>query len=395
MEKENIKITTDQLYSVDLPVIGNTFNIKNGIIQIPILLKQDVREIGIYDNILYDIEQLNSDVNFVIYPSGTTAVSIINTSTNTDYTWLWEYNGYTANTITPPIQYSPNSTAYTISLTATNSAGSVKISKPLSIGGMLNAATGVTTTNMLSSRFNFIVDAFNSNNDFLKRFSLQNFNRGVSGVGGNINLSWSNYNGFRYDVYVSGNTNSNYYKTTVFNNDYVVNRDYTGNTLTSLQDDLDFYSTQVTGNTTQGLTESTLFEFINYGTGKTINVGSISVGKIVTARSATTTFDLYTIKQSGSTNLYFYEYSSTTGTTTYYQYTPNGLGRNDLGFSGITKRDILVGIIEEPKLNNHSFINRGKHNVFEPIARFCDVDTVNDVSSYNKNFFNTNTEQEK
>jgi hypothetical protein len=395
MDKEKITISTNQLSSVDLPIIGNAFNVKNGIIQIPFLLKQDVRDIGVYDNILFNIEQLSSDINFVIYPSGTTAVSIINTSTNTDCTWLWEFNGYTANTITPPIQYSLNPTAYTISLTATNSAGNVKISKPLSIGSMINAVTGSTNTTMLSSKFNFIVDAFNPNNDFLKRFSLLNYNRGVSGLGRNINLSWNNYNGFKYDVYVSGNTNSNYYKTTIFDNNYVVNVDYTGNTLTSLKDDLDFYSSQVTGATTQGLTESTLFEFIKYGTGQTVSVGSVSVGKIVTSRSATTSFDLYTIKQSGSTNLYFYEYSATTGVTTYYQFTPNGLGRNDMGFSGLTKRDIMIGVIEQPKVNNHSFINRGKHNVFEPIARFCDVNTVNDVSSYNKNFFNTSTQQEK
>ena len=71
------------------------------------------------------------------------------------------------------------------------------------------------------------------------------------------------------------------------------------------------------------------------------------------------------------------------------------MGSNDLGFSGITKRDILVGIIEEPKINNYAFILRGNTNVFEPVMRFCDVNTVDDLTDYDNNFFKVKKEQEK
>ena len=71
------------------------------------------------------------------------------------------------------------------------------------------------------------------------------------------------------------------------------------------------------------------------------------------------------------------------------------MGRNDLSFTGVTKRDILVGIIEEPKINNYAFILRGNNNVFGPIMKFCDVNTVDDLTDYDNNFFKVKKEQEK
>jgi hypothetical protein len=394
MEKIEIKIGTNQLSSLQLPVKGNTLNITNGIIQIPFMLDVDTREIGVYDNVAWDIKQLFGDVNFVAYPSGDTAVSIVNTSTAPSYSYYWEIqNGVTANTTNPPILYSSVPTAYTVCLTATNSGGYVKTCQTVHIGNYLTA-TNVGGTSM-NQYFNFYLDAFDSNNTFLKRNQILGYDRGSIGGGPEILLNWT-YPGFRYDLYISGESSTNIYKTTLFNTSYTINNAYTSLPTSSLPNTVDYYTCQVTGTTTQGLTESTLFEFITYGTGKTINVGSISAGKEVISKSNLTDGStLYIVKQSGSTDLYFYEYSGTTGVTTFYQYTPNGMGSNDLGFSGITKRDILVGIIEEPEINNYAFILRGNTNVFEPIGRFCDVNTVDDVTDYNKNFFNVIKEQEK
>jgi hypothetical protein len=394
MEKIEIKIGTNQLSSLQLPVKGNTLNITNGIIQIPFMLDVDTREIGVYDNVAWDIKQLFSDVNFVAYPSGDTAVSIVNTSLAPSYSYYWEIqNGLTANTTNPPILYSSVPTAYTVCLTATNSGGYVKTCQTVHIGNYLTA-TNVGGTSM-NQYFNFYLDAFDSNNTFLKRNQILGYDRGSFGGGPEILLNWT-YPGFRYDLYISGESSTNIYKTTLFNTSYTVNSSYTSLSTSSLPNTIDYYTCQVTGTTTQGLTESTLFEFITYGTGKTINVGSVSAGKEVISKTGLTDGStLYIIKQSGNTDLYFYEYSGITGVTTYYQYTPNGMGSNDLGFSGITKRDILVGIIEEPNINNYAFILRGNTNVFEPIARFCDVNTVDDVTDYNKNFFNVIKEQEK
>jgi len=393
MEKIEIKIGTNQLSSLQLPVKGNTLNITNGIIQIPFMLDVDTREIGVYDNVAWDIKQLLSDVNFVAYPSGDTAVSIVNTSTAPSYSYYWEIqNGVTANTTNPPILYSSVPTAYTVCLTATNSAGYVKTCQTVHIGNYLTA-TNIVGSTFSSQYFNFYLDAFDGNNNFLKRNQILDFYR--PSITGDVSLVWT-YPGVRYDLYISGISSSNIYKTTLFNTSYTVSSTYTGLTTSSLPNTVDYYTCQVTGTTTQGLTESTLFEFINYGTGKTVNVGSISAGKEVISKSGLTNGStLYIIKQSGNTNLYFYEYSATTGVTTYYQYTPNGMGRNDLSFSGITKRDILVGIIEEPKINNYAFILRGNTNVFEPVMRFCDVNTVNDLTDYDNNFFKVIKEQEK
>ena len=393
MEKIEIKIGTNQLSSLQLPVKGNTLNITNGIIQIPFMLDVDTREIGVYDNVAWDIKQLLGDINFVAYPSGSTAVSIVNTSIAPSFSYFWEVqNVLTASTTNPPILYSSVPTAYTVCLTATNSAGYTKTCQTVHIGNYLTA-TNIGGSTFSSQYFNFYVDAFDGNNNFLKRNQVLNFYR--PSISGDVSLVWT-YPGFRYDLYISGNSGSNIYKTSLFNTSYTVNSSYTGLTTSSLPNTIDYYAKQVTGTTTQGLTESTLFEFITYGTGKTINVGSVSAGKQVVSKSDLTDGStLYIIKQSGNTDLYFYEYSATTGVTTYYQYTPNGMGSNDLIFTGITKRDILVGIIEKPKINNYAFIQRGNNNVFEPIMKFCDVNTVDDINGYNNNFFNVKKEQEK
>jgi hypothetical protein len=357
------------------------------------MLDVDTREIGVYDNVAWDIKQLLGDVNFVAYPSGDTAVNIVNTSTAPSYSYYWEIqNGVTANTTNPPILYSSVPTAYTVCLTATNSGGYVKTCQTVHIGNYLTA-TNIGGSTFSSQYFNFYLDAFDGNNNFLKRNQILDFYR--PSITGDVSLVWT-YPGVRYDLYISGISSSNIYKTSLFNTSYTVNSSYTSLPTSSLPNTIDYYTCQVTGTTTQGLTESTLFEFINYGTGKTVNVGSISAGKEVISKSGLTNGStLYIIKQSGNTNLYFYEYSATTGVTTYYQYTPNGMGRNDLSFSGITKRDILVGIIEEPKINNYAFILRGNTNVFEPVMRFCDVNTVDDITDYNNNFFKVKKEQEK
>jgi len=393
MEKIEIKIGTNQLSSLQLPVKGNTLNITNGIIQIPFMLDVDTREIGVYDNVAWDIKQLLSDVNFVAYPSGDTAVSIVNTSLAPSYSYYWEIqNGVTANTTNPPILYSSVPTAYTVCLTATNSGGYVKTCQTVHIGNYLTA-TNIGGSSFSSQYFNFYLDAFDSNNNFLKRNQILNFYR--PSTTGDVSLVWT-YPGFRYDLYISGDSSSNIYKTTLFNTSYTVNSSYTSLPTSSLPNTIDYYTCQVTGTTTQGLTESTLFEFITYGTGKTINVGSVSAGKEVISKTGLTDGStLYIIKQSGNTDLYFYEYSATTGVTTYYQYTPNGMGSSDLSFSAITKRDILVGVIEEPKINNYAFILRGNTNVFEPVMRFCDVNTVDDLTDYDNNFFKVKKEQEK
>jgi hypothetical protein len=390
MEKIEIKIGTNQFSSLQLPVRGNTLNITNGIIQIPFMLDVDTREIGVYDNVAWDIKQLLGDINFVAYPSGTTAVSIVNTSIAPSFYYFWEVqNVLTASTTNPPILYSSIPTAYTVCLTATNSAGYVKTCQTVHIGNYLTATdSGSPTT---TSYYNFYLDAFDGNDNFLKRNQINNF----ESITDEVSLNWT-YPGFRYDLYISGNSSSNTYKTTLFNTSYVVDNTYTSLPTSTLPNTIDYYAKQVTGTTTQGLTESTLFEFITYGTGKTVNVGSVSAGKQVVSKSGLTDGStLYIVKQSGNTNLYFYEYSATTGVTTYYQYTPNGMGSNDLIFTGITKRDILVGIIEKPKINNYAFIQRGNNNVFGPIMKFCDVNTVDDISGYNNNFFNVKKEQEK
>jgi hypothetical protein len=396
MEKIEIKIGTNQFSSLSLPIKGDMLNITNGLIKIPFMLNVDTREIGVYDNISWDVKQLLGDINFVAYPSGSTAVSIVNTSLAPNYSYTWEVGGVlTASTTNPPILYSTIPTAYTVCLTATNVVGFIKTCKTIHIGNYLTA-TNLGTTSTFSSRyFNFYLDVFDDNNNFLKRNRILNYDRGVSGIGSNIKLNWT-YPGFRYDLYLLGDSSSNVYKTTIFDTSYTLDSNYTSLPTSSLPDTVDYYTCQLTGVTTQGLTESTLFEFISYGTGNTINVGAVSAGKQVISKSGLTDNSiLYVIKQSGNTNLYFYEYSGVTGVTTYYQYTPNGLGRNDLSFTGITKRDIMVGIIEKPKINNYSFINRGNNNVFETMFKFCDVNTVDDITGYNNNSFNVKKEQEK
>jgi hypothetical protein len=393
MDKIKIKVSTNQLSSLQLPVKGNTLNISNGIIQIPILLDVDTREIGVYDNVAWDIKQLLGDINFVAYPSGSTAVNIVNTSVSNSFSYVWDVeNLLTATTTNPPILYSSVPTAYTVCLTATNSAGYVKTCQTIHIGNYLSA-TNIGGTTFSEQYFNFYIDAFDSNNNFLKRNQILNFYR--PSTTGDINLNWT-YPGFRYDLYISGSTSSNTYKTSLFNTTYVVNNSYTSLNTGILPNTIDYYTGQVTGSTTQGITNSTLFEFITYGTGKTVNIGAISAGKEVISKSGLTDGStLYIIRQSGNTNLYFYEYSATTGVTTYYKYTPNGMGSNDLIFTGITKRDILIGVVEKPKINNYAFIQRGNNNVFEPIMKFCDVNTVDDISGYDNNFFNVKKEQAK
>jgi hypothetical protein len=201
MEKIEIKIGTNQLSSLQLPVKGNTLNITNGIIQIPFMLDVDTREIGVYDNVAWDIKQLLGDVNFVAYPSGDTAVSIVNTSIAPSYSYFWEVqNVLTANTTNPPILYSSVPTAYTVCLTATNSGGYVKTCQTVHIGNYLTA-TNIGGSSFSSQYLNFYLDAFDSNNNFLKRNQILDFYRPLTT--GDVSLTWT-YPGVRYDLYISG-----------------------------------------------------------------------------------------------------------------------------------------------------------------------------------------------
>ena len=304
---------------------------------IPILLTQDSHDFGYYSVFDGDILQQNVITNFIFSASSANPYTyyFYNTSDNNNiFTEESTYNvDWGDNTSTNSQLISPNyidhtynqvaqETEFTITLTQTNTWGIVKVKKKVVV-----PFTGVTIDNPLGT----VV--------FVNNFPLKPENP-------------TSYN-------------------------YI----FSGDSITEV-------SQAITSNFVEipyvisGLTESRLFDLIQYGEDKfPLNV-SIPIDGGGTGMITNITTDGYVYYEIDGIS-----YVDSTGGTTTFSVNSSGFTINDLEMSAITKNEALLNVIDEPAIQTNIFVERGKNSGIETMIRLGEVDNLGDLDNYGYGFF--------
>ena len=170
--------------------------------------------------------------------------------------------------------------------------------------------------------------------------------------------------------------------TTSFSYDYIFSGDANCNSTT---DDIRLFNT---GNTIPflitGYTQSSLRDLRQYGStpykpliSVTANTGAIGMYSGVSEDGL---YTAYTIN-----DIDYYDYQD--GTTLFVTYS-SGLTRDMVVCQPIVKNELLLGIIDEAEVQSNIFIERGKNSALERIQRFGEVDNIGDLEKYGYKFFN-------
>lgn len=169
-----------------------------------------------------------------------------------------------------------------------------------------------------------------------------------------------------------------------------------------------------------GITGNTINDFYDIGvviTGMTTNMSKRVVkyvGDDVRYQyklSDTLTDITYTINPNlipGINNNSWVEYTTPRpvrdSNTSYLSYTSYGLSPNNVNIDFNTGRtkdlsivfdEFKMGMVQEPKITNDLFIDKGVFSVFEKIERFSDMLTLDDLESYENGGFNLVNDQPK
>lgn len=144
-----------------------------------------------------------------------------------------------------------------------------------------------------------------------------------------------------------------------------------------------------------GQTKSRLSELKQYGTqpylvgqwitkvsGSTIVNGNkvpsyIKVGKVTSITNDKIEYTIDDIKY----------YDTTNGSTTFLAKS-NGITKNMISSSAITKDETLLRIVDKPQVWSDVFIERGKNSALEGLQRLGEVDNLGDLIKYGYRFFN-------
>lgn len=169
---------------------------------------------------------------------------------------------------------------------------------------------------------------------------------------------------------------------TSFSYDYIFSGDSSCETTT---DDIWLFNT---GNTIPllitGYTQSSLRDLKQYGStpykpgiSVTGNTGAIGVFSGVSSDGL---YTAYTIN-----GIDYYDYSD--GTTLFAVYS-SGLTQDMVVCQPIVKNELLLGIIDEAEVQSNIFIERGKNSALERVERLGEVDNIGDLEKYGYKFFN-------
>jgi len=132
-----------------------------------------------------------------------------------------------------------------------------------------------------------------------------------------------------------------------------------------------------------GQTVSRLKDFEQYGATKYPPAGKIIYkdggvfGKI---NAITSVFTGYTIQDTD-----YYDYSD--GTTLFFAVS-SGFTSDNITAVPITKREVLINVIDQPQIQTNVYVERGKVSAYERIQRLGEVDNVGDLVNYGYGFFN-------
>jgi hypothetical protein len=70
----------------------------------------------------------------------------------------------------------------------------------------------------------------------------------------------------------------------------------------------------------------------------------------------------------------------------------NGLNEDNLVFSGTTKEEVLLGVVDSPEIQSEVFIDRGKLSGLENLQRLGEVDNVGDLQNYGYKYYKINNQ---
>lgn len=303
---------------------------------IPILIRQDVHDVGYFTPFDGALIQQNVVTNFIF--SSTTDSPYVFYVYNTSYEFqkFIELSYYTVDwgdgselqTIT---QYAPEgiihaypeaSANYTITLTQTNPWGQVKISK------------NVTTP----------YELIQSNNPNGTAYFVPKFG---SWWGTPISYNYI-FSGDAVNV-VSAQTSNNYASVPYF----------------------------ISGTTYSRLTELAQYTQPTYQVGVPVIQNGEIFGAVTDINDVFTAYTIQTVS--------YYDYPD--GTTIYFEQS-SGFTENNLTAEPIVKEEVLLGVIDQPQIQSNVFVERGKNSAYEKVQRLGEVNSIGDLLNYGYGFFN-------
>ena len=304
---------------------------------IPILLTENVNDIGYYSIFDGMVLQQETMLNFIFTGSNNT-VCVYNTS-DTEFKKYLEFSNYFIDwgdgvpvvfNTTPLCHTYPSSSNiedYVITLTGVSPWGTNKIRKKVYI-----PFTGVTIDN-------------------------PNGTATFTPAGGN----WS-ATSFSYDYIFSGDSSCD----ATVDDLWLFNNSST-------------YPILITGYTQSSLRDLRQYGRIPYKPGISVtgNTGAIGVYSGVSLDGL---YTAYTIN-----DIDYYDYSDG---TTLFVVTSSGLTSDMVVCLPIVKNELLLGIIDDAEVQSNIFIERGKNSALERIERLGEVDNIGDLEKYGYKFFN-------
>ena len=168
---------------------------------------------------------------------------------------------------------------------------------------------------------------------------------------------------------------------TSFSYDYIFSGDANCN---STVDDIRLFNSWssipflITGYTQSSLRDLKQYGLIPYKPGESVTGNTGAIG-IYSGISLDGLYTAYTIN-----DIDYYDYSD--GTTLFAVYS-SGLTSDMVVCQPIVKNELLLGIIDEPEVQSNIFIERGKNSALERIERLGEVDNIGDLEKYGYKFF--------
>jgi hypothetical protein len=326
------------IYSAMTQILtGNTNNtsLLTGL-TIPILITQDVNDVGYFDPFDGEILQKDTVSNFLFSSTTTSPYDVYVYNTSEQYQKFIELSEYkidwgdgsplqTITNFSPSFinhTYPIQNRTYNINVIQKNPFGTIRITKKISL-----PYSNLRITNPSGTAY------FTSN------------------VG-----AWS-ATPVSYDYiysYDSVNTIDAQSTTGFTQTPYIVS----GTSVSKLQD-LEQYGSQ------------------KYIVGLDVYKNRTLYGKV---NSITNSFTGYTIL-----DIDYYDYSD--GTTIFF-FTGTGFNQNNIVAEPITKQEVLLNVIDQPQIRTNVYVERGKNSAYERLQRLGEVDTVGDMINYGYGFFN-------
>lgn len=301
---------------------------------IPILLTENVNDIGYYSIFDGMVLQQDTMLNF-IFTGNNNTFCVYNTS-DTEFKKYLEFSNYFIDwgdgtfgpfNTTPICHTYQFSGSQTITLTGVSPWGTNKIRKTVNI-----PFTGVTIDN-------------------------PNGVATFTPAGGN----WS-ATSFSYDYIFSGDSSC----------------DATTDDLW-LYNNISTYPILITGYTQSSLRDLKQYGQTSYKPGVSVTGNTGAIG-VYSGISDTELYTAYTIN-----NIDYYDYPDG---TTLFVVSSSGLTSDMVVCQPIVKNELLLGIIDDAEVQSNIFIERGKNSALERIERLGEVDNIGDLEKYGYKFFN-------